>query len=98
MNSEQVQFGCEKESILKWYKENFSTKENGFTVIYRYKTIFWLLNGQFHCDDGPAIQRKDGNDEWWLYGKKVTEDEFKYFLEKKELNAIKNSSIRPIRK
>ena len=51
MNSEQVQFGCEKESILKWYKENFSTKENGFTVIYRLTlNLYYLELNKRHGD------------------------------------------------
>ena len=31
-------------------------------------------NGLFHCTDGPAIEWKNGNKEWYLNGKRHRED------------------------
>jgi len=33
------------------------------------------LNGRLHREYGPAIERAGGDKEWWLNGKRVTEDE-----------------------
>ena len=37
---------------------------------------FWYLNGQYHREDGPAIEFADGNKEWHLNGQELTEEEF----------------------
>jgi len=34
----------------------------------------WLLNGNRHRDDGPAIEWPDGRRDWWLHGKRHRED------------------------
>ena len=28
----------------------------------------WRLNGEFHREDGPAVERADGNKLWYLNG------------------------------
>lgn len=35
---------------------------------------FWLLNGQYHRVDGPAIIRHDGAQVWFYHGKIHRED------------------------
>lgn len=37
---------------------------------------FWRLNGNFHREDGPAVEWNDGTKGWWLNGKQYTEEEF----------------------
>ncbi len=34
----------------------------------------WLLNGELHREDGPAVEWPDGSKEWWLHGKPHRED------------------------
>jgi len=36
----------------------------------------WFLNGEFHREDGPAIEYANGNKYWYLNGKRHTEAEF----------------------
>ncbi len=41
------------------------------------------LSAVIHREDGPAIERIDGTNEWWLNGKKVpcsSQEEFERFL------------------
>ena len=33
---------------------------------------FWFLNGEYHREDGPAIEFANGNKSWYLHGKEVT--------------------------
>lgn len=40
-----------------------------------YGNKFWYLNDKRHREGGPAIEYADGYKEWWLNGKKVTEEE-----------------------
>lgn len=35
---------------------------------------YWYKNGQYHREDGPAIERADGTKEWYLNGKPHRED------------------------
>ena len=36
---------------------------------------FWFLNDELHNEHGPAYEKLNGYKEWWLHGKKVTEEE-----------------------
>jgi hypothetical protein len=38
--------------------------------INEYNSKFWMLNGKFHCFDGPAIEFADGLKEWYVKGKR----------------------------
>ena len=46
--------------------------------------VEWLVNGELHREDGPAIVRKGGSKEWWMNGKKYSEEEFSNWLSKKK--------------
>ena len=32
---------------------------------------YWYRNDQLHREDGPAVERADGDKEWWLNGQLV---------------------------
>jgi len=34
-------------------------------------TKYWTLNGEFHREDGPAIEYHDGSNYWYLNGKET---------------------------
>ena len=34
----------------------------------------WYLNGNFHREDGPAVEHADGTKSWYLNGKRHRED------------------------
>ena len=44
--------------------------------IYQNGCKFWLLNGNLHREDGPAVEWPSGYKEWWLNGEELTEEEF----------------------
>jgi hypothetical protein len=35
---------------------------------------YWFLNGDYHREDGPAIEVSDGSKYWFLYGERHRED------------------------
>ena len=37
---------------------------------------YWCLDGEYHREDGPAIEYVDGERGWYLNDKSLTEDEF----------------------
>ena len=37
----------------------------------------WYLNGEWHREDGPAVEYADGTKFWYLNDKNVTEEEHK---------------------
>lgn len=45
----------------------------------------WYLDGKLHREDGPAYEAINGIG-WFLNGKELTEEEFKQWTVKKELN------------
>jgi hypothetical protein len=57
--------------------------ENGPAVIID-DTNFWYKNGQLHRIDGPAIEWKNGDKEYYLNGLEISEKN--YYLNK-QLNA-----------
>ena len=43
-------------------------------IIGQNGTKIWLLNGELHREDGPAVEYYDGTKEWYLDGKYHRED------------------------
>jgi len=52
---------------------NYKTYE---VRVYTNGDKHWYLNGKYHREDGPAIEKAGGPNEWWLMGKWLTEKEF----------------------
>ena len=49
-----------------------------YTVkVYYNGTKEWRLNGEYHREDGPAIEWANGCKSWWLNDEEVTEEEHK---------------------
>ena len=44
--------------------------------VYANNDKYWRLNGKYHREDGPAIERADANNYWYLDGIIYTEKEF----------------------
>ena len=44
--------------------------------VYDNGTKSWWLNGQYHREDGPAIESDDGFKAWYLNGNPLGEKEF----------------------
>ena len=42
--------------------------------VYSSGDKYWYLNGQYHREDGPAIEYADGAKKWYLNGKHHRED------------------------
>ena len=45
--------------------------------VYSNGTKHWYLNGQYHREDGPAVEWSNGTKHWYLNGQKITEAEHK---------------------
>lgn len=43
----------------------------------------WYRNGKLHREDGPARESSDGNKEWFIDGRKVSEMDFKSIIKNK---------------
>ena len=39
-------------------------------------SFYWYKGKNLHREDGPAIERADGNNAWFINGKRLTEEEF----------------------
>ena len=50
---------------------------------------YWHLNGEYHREDGPAVEYHNGNKFWYLWGKSLTEEEYY-----KEMLIIKLAGIK----
>lgn len=71
-----------------------------YTVkVFNNKTA-WYLNGKFHREDGPAIERSDGTRDYWLNGELVTEDKVMgktIIIDSKEIK-LSNDSFNELKK
>jgi hypothetical protein len=45
-------------------------------TVYTNGSKYWCLNGQYHREDGPAIEWANGNKCWYINGERLTEEEF----------------------
>ncbi|NCP91294.1 MAG: hypothetical protein GW827_13910 [Flavobacteriales bacterium] len=55
--------------------------------------IYWYLNGQYHREDGPAIEFANGDIYWYLNGLEYTESQFNA-----KMHPVKELSIADIEK
>ena len=64
-------------------------------IVNGYGDKYWFLNGELHRVDGPAIERANGNKEWWLKGKnfKTKESWFKALKKEDKVKALFNESF-----
>ena len=49
----------------------------------------WYSNGKLHREDGPAIECADGDKEWWINGKHVTEQDVLNSSQTVEIEGVK---------
>ena len=65
-----------------WYINGKLHREDGPAVEYANGENSWHINGERHREDGPAVDY-DGNKEWYLNDKHLTEEEFNTRMKKK---------------
>lgn len=55
---------------LEWDKEIYDRQIPYYTGIIRSSngTLYWLLNGDFHRENGPAIIYPNGGEEYYIHG------------------------------
>ena len=58
-----------KHYVFKRYIRNDLTQEKKI-VFYPYGAKSWLLNDQYHNEDGPTFEWRNGDKEWWLNNKR----------------------------
>jgi hypothetical protein len=58
---------------------------NGDTIHY--------LNGEFHREDGPAIDFAEGDKEWWLYGECLDFKSWMFKVGEKKMKKVKISKL-----
>ena len=46
------------------------------TIIRKDGTMVWYVDDYVHREDGPAIERPNGQKLWFINGKPLTEEEF----------------------
>ncbi len=76
-----------------WYLEGEKHRLNGPAIIWPDGSQEWFVHGLRHRVDGPACIESDGSKEWWVDDVQLTEDEFKQWLPKKDLNEKLQSSL-----
>ena len=53
----------------------------------------WWFEGKKHIEDGPALDWKWCDKEWFIHGIEYTEEEFNQYLENKKLNQSLNADL-----
>ena len=77
-----------KYGTKEWYLNGQRHREDGPAIEWADGSKEWYLNDQYHREDGPAIEWADGSKYWYLNDKNVTEEEFKKFRLKKNLQDL----------
>jgi hypothetical protein len=49
-------------------EQTMTTKNEPEMEVDEYGNKFWFLNGKFHREDGPAVERVNGTKAWYLHG------------------------------
>jgi len=72
-----IEFG---NGSVHWCIDGSIHREDGPAIIDPDGSKFWYKKGQLNRLDGPAVDRPFDslkNNEWWIDGKKLSEEEFK---------------------
>ena len=67
--------------------------ESELTIEYFDDIKEWRLNGQFHREDGPAIEMPNGAQFWFLNGKKLSKKQLLSKKMKKNYPNLYNSYL-----
>lgn len=79
-NGRYVEYG-----FIVYYQNNLIHREKGPAIECENGSKVWCLHGNKHREDGPAVMEANGILEYWIHGVQYTEEEFNFYLEKKEL-------------
>ncbi|MHA6897972.1 hypothetical protein [Ralstonia pseudosolanacearum] len=79
----------------KWFMGGQLHREDGPAYEHAKGTKEWWIHDQLHREEGPAVEWPDDSKEWWLNGVELSEEEFKQWLEKKELNEKLHTTLAP---
>lgn len=82
----------EKLKSYYWYKDDFRHREDGPAGEHHWGKE-WFINGERHREDGPARILYDLEDNWFLNGVSHTENQFRQWLAKKDLNENLHSTL-----
>ena len=63
-------------------------REDGPAVLWISGGKEWYINGKRHREDGSAVEWADGTKLYYIDGKKLTKQEFKNYILKKNLEEI----------
>ena len=70
-------------------------KKNMAKTVGKYKVTYfdngaeiWRHNEKLHREDGPAVEYKDGEKEWWLNNQSYREQEWKMNMREKKLKVL----------
>ncbi len=77
-----------------WFKKGLNHREDGPAIegLLNYKA--WYKNGLLHREDGPAIQYPNGDKEYWVNGKKLSEEQFNLEKDLREILTNKEKKIK----
>ncbi len=68
-------------------------------VLTDYGTYIWLVNGELHREDGPAVTLSDGTELWCLNNKYITYEEWEAkthpFCMKSIIKIQQNKPVQP---
>lgn len=73
-----------KEELHWWLNDDFSGKE---VIRYKNKTVF-KKNGMLHNLTGAAIRHNNGDEEYYINGVKLTDDEWNMKMRKKKIDSL----------
>ncbi len=72
----QTKTGSEKQVIkhkkAEWYGNEHNLPDGSY--INKHGNVCYIKNGEWHREDGPAIEWSSGNKSWWVNGKRHRED------------------------
>lgn len=63
---------------------------DNFTGIVKYPTggKYWYLNGEYHRLNGPAAELWNGEKEWYINGKQISEEQHKLYVDLLKLKGL----------
>lgn len=71
-----------------WFLNGKQHRIDGPAIEWSDGSKFWYLNDKLHRTDGPASEYANGSKEWYIYGKCITTEQHKLYVDLLKLKGL----------
>jgi len=78
------------DGTTRWYKPGTDTlhNEHGPAIVFPNYAKYWIVNGKCHRLDGPAVEYKEFEGQYWVDGNNISKKHFEQLLLARKIKSL----------